>query len=185
LNGFSSAVKVIGAAFPRTAAVYAIVPIFAITLQSCGMVRNISEGVYHPMTPEQSKAQVVDAAREIVGLLGLKVSSANFHRESCNDQGQPPFRGIVELDYDHAPTLEESQAEIQRMLAVLKRHGWSDQSDFHSHSPHVTKQGVTAIFDPYSPVQNWGGSVEIDGECRDMTTKRNTLPEPVPSEQLT
>lgn len=137
------------------------------------------------MTPEQSKAQVVDAAREIVRLLGLKGVSANFHRESCNDQGQPPFRGIIGLDYDHASTLEESQAEIQRMLAVLKQHGWSDQSDFHSHSPHVTKQGVTAIFDPYSPTQNWGGSVEIDGECRDMTTKKNTLPEPIPADQLT
>jgi hypothetical protein len=49
----------------------------------------------------------------------------------------------------------------------------------------VGKQGVTAVFDPYSPVQNAGGSITIYGECRDMTTKENTLPEPVPSDQLT
>ncbi|BBU22514.1 hypothetical protein [Mycobacterium xenopi] len=137
------------------------------------------------MTPEQSKAEVIDAAREIVRVLRLNGVSATFHRESCNDQGQPPFRGIVELNYNHAPTLKESRAEIQKMVQVLKQHGWSDQSDFHSHSPHVTKQGVTAIFDPYSPIQNWGGSVEIDGQCRDMTTNRNTLPEPVLPDQLT
>lgn len=156
----------------------------AVGLQSCSTIRNFTEGVYHPMTPEQSKAQVVDAARDIIRLLGLKGVSAHFSRGSCNDQAEAPFQGIVGITYDHAPTLEESQAEIQRMLAVLKQHGWSDQSDFHSHSPHVTKHGVTAVFDPYSPVQNFGGTVDISGECRDMTTKENTVPEPIPPDQL-
>jgi hypothetical protein len=136
------------------------------------------------MTPEESEAQVVNAAREIVKTLDLKGASAYFSRESCNDQGEPPFRGVVGIAYDHAPTLDESRAEIQRMVTVLKQHGWSDQGDVHTHAPAVTKQGVAAIFDPYSPVQNAGGSITIDGECRDMTTKKNTLPEPIPSDQL-
>lgn len=136
------------------------------------------------MTPEESKAQVMDAAREIVTALGLKGISAIFERDSCNDQGEPPFQGVIRLSYDHAPTLDESQAEVQGMLAVLKQHGWSHRDDFHSHSPNVSKQGVTAIFDPYSPVQNFGGTVEISGECRDMTTKKDTAPEPIPPDQL-
>ncbi|MCV7258383.1 hypothetical protein [Mycobacterium shimoidei] len=136
------------------------------------------------MTPEESKAQVVNAARDIVNVLGLRGVSGYFSRESCNDQGVAPFRGVVGLKYDHARTLDESRAEIQRMLTVLKQHNWSDQGDFHTHSPSVTKQGVTAVFDPYSPVQNWGGSITISGECRDMTTKKSTLPEELPPNQL-
>ncbi|MBS4728359.1 hypothetical protein MSM1_08405 [Mycobacterium sp. SM1] len=136
------------------------------------------------MTPEQSKAQVIDAAREIIQLLGLKDVSVNFSRESCNDQAVAPFRGVAGFGYQHAPTLDESEAEVQRMLAVLKQHGWSGGGDFHSHSPNVSKQGVTAIFDPYSPIQNFGGTITIYGECRDMTTKENSVPEPIPPDQL-
>jgi hypothetical protein len=169
----------------RSAVIYVVAGMLAIALQSCSTIRNISEGVDHPMTPDESKAQVIDAAREIVATLGLKSVSAHFSRESCNDQAVAPFRGVVGLGYDHAPTLEASQAEIQQMVATLKQHSWGAPGDFHSHAPAVGKQGVTAVFDPYSPVQNAGGSITIYGECRDMTTKENTLPEPVPSDQLT
>ncbi len=168
----------------RSAVIYVVAGMLAITLQSCSTLRNISEGVAHPMTPEDSKAQVIDAAREVVATLGLKSASAHFSRESCNDQAVAPFRGVVGISYEHAPTLEASQAEIQQMVATLQQHGWGAPGDFHSHAPAVGKQGVTAVFDPYSPVQNAGGSITIYGECRDMITKENTLPEPVPSNQL-
>ena len=168
----------------RSAVIYVVAGMLAIALQSCGTLRNISEGVPHPMTPEDSKAQVIGAAREIVATLGLKSVSAHFSRESCNDQAVAPFRGVVGLGYDHAPTLEASQAQIQQMIAALKEHGWGGPGDFHSHAPAVSKQNVTAVFDPYSPVQNAGGSITVYGECRDMTTKQNTVPEQVPPDQL-
>jgi hypothetical protein len=169
----------------RSAVVYVAAGTLAIALQSCSTVRNLSEAVHNPMTPEQSKAQVINAAKEIVTTLALKGVSANFARDSCNDQAVAPFRGRVELNYDHAPTLEASQAEIQQMIATLKQHGWGAPGDFHTHAPALSKQGVTAVFDPYSPVQNAGGSISIYGECRDMTTKENTLPEQIPPDQLT
>ncbi|MGF2946860.1 hypothetical protein [Mycobacterium sp. Lab-001] len=137
------------------------------------------------MTPDQSRAQVINAAREIVATLGLKDVSAHFSREACNDQAVAPFRGVVGLSYDHAPTLEASQAQIQQMIGVLKEHGWSAPGDFHSHSPAVSRQNVAAVFDPYSPVQDVGGSITIYGECRDMTTRQNAVPEPIPPNQLT
>lgn len=70
------------------------------------------------------------------------------------------------------------------MIAVLKQHGWGGPGDFHTHASALSKQGVTAVFDPYSSVQNSGGSITIYGECRDMTTKANMLPEPIPQDQL-
>ncbi|SPM32951.1 hypothetical protein ACT16_17570 [Mycobacterium rhizamassiliense] len=136
------------------------------------------------MTPDQSKAQVISAARDVVTTLALKGASANFSRDSCNDQGEAPFRGRVVIAYDHAPTLEASQAEVQQMIAMLKQHGWGAPGDFRTHAPAVSKQGVTAVFDVYSPVQNSGGSISLYGECRDVTTKQNTVPEQVPADQL-
>jgi hypothetical protein len=174
----------LGTVIRRSALTFAVTALVTVTLQSCGALRNYSEGVSHPMTPEESRTQVVDAARDIVATLGLKGVSGHFSRESCNDQAEAPFRGIVGIAYDHASTLEESRAEIQRMLAVLRQHGWSDEGNVHTHSPFLTKQGVTAVFDAYSPVQNFGGSIGIHGECRDMTTKKNTVPEPIPADQL-
>lgn len=174
----------IGALMWRSAVVYIAAGMLALALQSCNTVRNLSEGVRNPMTPEQSRAQVVDAAKEIATTLALKGVSANFSRDSCNDQAVAPFRGRVELNYDHAPTLEASQAEIQHMVATLEQHGWGAPGDFHTHAPAVGKQGVTAVFDPFSPVQNAGGSISIYGECRDMTTKQNSLPEPIPPDEL-
>jgi hypothetical protein len=168
----------------RSAVAYVVAGMLAITLQSCSTIRNLSEGVTHPMTPDESKAQVINAAREIVATLGLKGVSGHFSRDSCNDQAVAPFRGVVGLAYDHAPTLEASQAEVQQMVSTLKQHGWQGPGDFHTHSPAVSRQGTTAIFDAYSPVQNAGGSITIYGECRDMTTKQNTVPELIPPDQL-
>jgi hypothetical protein len=135
------------------------------------------------MTPEQSRAQVVDAAREVLRILRLKGLNPVFYRESCNDQQEAPFRATVRLDYDHAPTLDGSRAEIQRMVATLKEHGWSGGGDLHTHSPSVTKNGVTAVFDAYSPNDSLGGAY-FYGECRDMTTKERTTGVPIPPEEL-
>ena len=168
----------------RSLVVFVATGLLTIALQSCSSIRNLSEGVPHPMTPDESKAQVINAAREIVATLGLTGVSGHFSRESCNDQAVAPFRGVVGLGYDHAPTLEASQAQIEQMVSTLKQHGWGAPGDFHSHAPAVSKQGTTAVFDPFSPVQNAGGSITIYGECRDMTTKANTLPEQIPQGQL-
>jgi hypothetical protein len=177
LRGISSATC-------RSLLALAAAGVLTLALQTCSSVRNLSEGVPNPMTPEQSRAQVVNAAREIATTLGLKGVSAHFSRDSCNDQAVAPFRGIVGIAYDHAPTLEASRAEIEQMVATLKQHGWGGPGDFRTHGSAVSKQGVTAVFDPYSPVQNSGGSITIYGECKDMTTKANTLPEPIPQDQL-
>jgi hypothetical protein len=136
------------------------------------------------MTPEQSRAQVIDAAREALRILGIKSVDPVFYRESCNDQQEAPFRGVVHLDYDHAPTLDGSRAEIQRMLATLKQHGWSSGGDFHTHSPSVTRNGVTAVFNTYIPNGRVLGGTYFYGECRDMTTKERTSGVPIPPSEL-
>lgn len=158
-----------------------VVALSLLAAPSCSMARTWREGVETPLTPEESKAQVIHAARDIVRTLHLKGAGATFRHSSCNDQGETPFRGLVQLDYDHPPTTAESIAEVNRMVDILVQNGWSRKGDFHSHSPSVTKDGVTALFDPYNGIL---GGITLHGECRDMTTKEGTSNVPIPPDQL-
>lgn len=133
----------------------------------------LHENVSNPMTPDQSKAQVVDAVREIVATLNLHVVKASFWHSSCNDQGDPPFRGEAVITYPLAPSFDESDAEIANMVRRLQSLGWTGDPDFHSHGAALKKNNVVAVFGPQN-VSTPNRGIELYGECRDMTTTKNT-----------
>jgi hypothetical protein len=91
------------------------------------------DSVANPLTPEQSKAQVVDSARDIVDTLRLQPVNATFYRSSCNDQHEAPFRGVVSIDFPKAATFEQSDAEVATMTQQLQGGGWAGDTDFKSH----------------------------------------------------
>lgn len=140
----------------------------------CGAVNwVVHDGVSDPMTPEQSKAQVVDAAKEIVDTLNLTTIAPVFWRGSCNDQGDPPFQGRVTIGYPLAADFEASDAEVAGFVQTLRNHGWTTDSDFATHATAVKKNGVTAVFAPQNAAQSTNG-VDLYGECRDVTTTKET-----------
>lgn len=134
----------------------------------------LHENVSNPMTPEQSKAQVVDAAREIVNALGLHVVEAFFWRSSCNDQGDPPFRGEMRIAYPRAASFEESDTQIAKMAQSLQSIGWTGDPGFHSHGTVLKKDNVVAVLGPQN-VSLPHRDIELYGECRDVTTTKNTV----------
>ena len=143
------------------------------------MVNSLKNDVPNPMTPEQSKAQVVDAAKELVGTLDLQVIEAFFWHSSCNDQGEAPFRGQIRIAYPPAPSFEDSEAEIVKMTQRLENDGWSRDSDFHSHGTVLQKNNVVAVLGPQN-VSTPNRDIQVYGECRDMTTaKGDNQTEPV------
>lgn len=122
-----------------------------------------------PLTPEQSRAQVIEAATDIVSTLNLPVLRAAVWHGACHDNGAGPFRGQMRIYYPLAANAEQSEAEIAEMVAVLVANGWSGDPDFRSHSPVVTKNNVTAIFRGQIAGVSTRG-IEVLGECRDVTT---------------
>lgn len=139
----------------------------------------LSNEVSDPVTPEQSKAQVLDAATDLVGTLNLPVVEAFFWHSSCNDQGEAPFRGQVRIAYPPAASFEESGEEITRMAAQLQASGWSPDPEFKSHGTVLKKNNVIAVLGPQN-ASNPNRDIQIYGECRDTTTtKGDTQPEPV------
>jgi hypothetical protein len=147
-------------------------------VSGCGVL-NFREEVPNPMTPEQSKAQVVDAAKELVGTLNLQVVEAFFWHSSCNDQGEAPFRGQIRIAYPPAPSFEESDVEIAEMVQRLETAGWSRDSDFRSYGTVLEKNNVVAVLGPQN-ASNPNRDIQVYGECRDMTTaKGDNQTEPV------
>lgn len=132
-----------------------------------------NHGVSNPLTPEQSKTQVVDAAKEIVRVLGLQAIEPAFWYASCNDQGDPPFQGRMMIGYPKAASFEASEAEIADMVARLRGVGWDGASDFHTHGKALEKNGVVAVFGSQAVGDSTRG-LELFGECRDVTTTKQT-----------
>ena len=140
-------------------------------VSGCDAVNSSPSGAPNPMTPEESKSQVVDAAKEIVGTLGLQVVEAVFWHSSCNDQGEAPFRGQIRIAYPPAASLEQSVPEIEEMAQRLESAGWSADSDFRSHGTALEKNKVVAVLGPQN-VSTPNRDIQIYGQCRDMTTQK-------------
>jgi hypothetical protein len=158
---------------------WAVATVVVALVSGCGVVNRFKDDVPNPVTPQQSKAQVVDAAKELVGTLDLHVVDAVYWNSSCNDQGEAPFRGQIRIDYPLAPNFEESEAEVAKMAQTLESAGWSRDSDFHSHGTVLQKNNVVAVLGPQN-ASSRNRDIQIYGECRDMTTaKGDTMPEPV------
>jgi predicted secreted protein len=133
----------------------------------------MNDDVSNPISPEQSKAQVIDAAKEIVGLAELKVLNAVFWRGSCNDQGDPPYRGEMRISHALAPSFQAADAEDAQMIQQLRNNGWTDAPDFHTHGTALKKNGVVAVINPQNASTPTRG-VELFGECRDITSQKGT-----------
>jgi hypothetical protein len=154
-------------------------------VSGCSIVNKLKDGVSDPMTPEEAKAQAIAAARDVVKTLQLKDVGATFRYEACSDEGKPPCRGLVQIDYAHSPTYEDSQAEVQGFVDTLRRDGWSTESGFASHAASLAKDNVITLLRPYAP--NGSGGIEIRGECRDVTDHRgdqDAVNTPLPPEAL-
>ena len=126
-------------------------------------------GVLNPMTPDESRSQVLDAARQVVSTLGLDVVDAWFWHSACNSRGEPPFRGQMRIGYPLATSPRAAGEQIATMVGLLRQAGWSADPNFHSHSPALRKNNVIVVLRPQDPGASTRG-LEVIGECRDVTT---------------
>jgi hypothetical protein len=155
------------------AATIAVAVALAALVSGCGAMSSTENGGGEPLTPEQSKAQVMDAARGIVGDLKLEAIEPAFRHASCNDQGEAPFRGQMSIGYPQAASFEASGAEVAQMVERLQSIGWTENPDFKSHGTVVKKNNVVTVFVPQNASDSTR-SIELYGECRDVITTKDT-----------
>ena len=148
----------------------------SLVLSGCGG----SEVVRDPITAQQARSEVIDAARDIATILHADmadIAEAKFSYESCNDQGDPPFRGKVDLLLWMPGVPHNQPADTKAVIGTLTAHGWSTDSDFVSHSPTLRKDMINTIVTvahPRHPGDTLGAHflAQVYGECRDTADHR-------------
>ena len=144
----------------------------ATLLAGCSAVKSAANGVPDPMTPEQSKAQVIAAATDVSRAVAGHVASANFSRSSCNDQGDGPFRGVVSIFYPSPADPDAPAAASDQMSQRIHSAGWSTDSGCQSHGTALKKDDVDAVLWPadasVAKVQ-----IVLYGQCRDTTSTKD------------
>ncbi|HEX7322044.1 MAG TPA: hypothetical protein VF299_03780 [Mycobacterium sp.] len=131
----------------------------------------------HPISPEQARTEVIDAARDIATALNGEVAEALFSYDSCNDEGEPPFRGALLLKLWLPGIPHDEPADPQRVLQVLAQHGWSSDPNLHSHAPALRRGPIIIMITvaPRAPAGKKIGAhvgVNVDGQCRDTFDHR-------------
>jgi hypothetical protein len=133
----------------------------------------MSDDTLPPLSDEQAMAQVVEPARHIVRVAGLRDVSGGFFFESCNDQGDPPYRGRLEMSFA-MPAGIEPDAYLHRIAVVMVTQGWVDGPPPGKCPLGVVihTETVMAIIARASAADT-RGSVQLCGQCRNMTDHRN------------
>ncbi len=126
----------------------------------------------HPLSDQQAIAQVVEAAKQIAKVAGLQDPSGGFSWESCNDQGEPPYRGRVDMTFAVPPGADHG-AYFDRVATTMAASGWAPGAPPGAHlaGTAIHRDGVTAGIG-VSPFTGADGAVQLFGECRDMTDHR-------------
>jgi hypothetical protein len=124
----------------------------------------------HPMTDDQTKAQVIEPAKEIVAAASLQGVTGAFSFASCNDQGDPPYQGTVTMSFLlHG----DPEAHFQQVRAALQSHGWSEGAPpgQRYHGTTLNKNGVTANIG-YFPSDHTYGQINLYGQCRNTANHK-------------
>jgi hypothetical protein len=167
----------------RSGVFTAVVIVLSIALGGCSLMfphRHDIDHVANPLSDDQAEAQVVDAAKQIAQLVTLPDMYGGFAFESCNDQGDPPYRGVVEMsfklpvdDRKGYPAEVDPDAFFNQVAATMVAHGWTDgpPPGLHPNGRVINKDGVMAVMS-WGPNAGWS-RIQLYGECRNMTDHHN------------
>ena len=127
----------------------------------------------NPVTDDQSEAQVVDSARQIVTLTGLRTASAGYTLMSCKDRDDPPYQGAIYLTFA-LPAAARADAYFRTIAATLATHGWTEglPPNDHEFAKSLSKDAVTMIVYLQSEDPRLG-VLRVYGQCRNMNNHRN------------
>ncbi len=121
-----------------------------------------------PLSDDQARTQVIGPAREVVKAADLNITYATFEWESCNDQGDPPYRGRVDVAVVVPPGVDSQTLSKQIATSAAKQPGWAPgapqgQRPFGelAHKGHVM-----VIVGPGNYPER--AEVQVFGECRNM-----------------
>jgi hypothetical protein len=139
-----------------------------------------NNAVEHPgpaATDAQTQTEVVQHARDIVSITGLREPTAGYLLMSCKNQDDPPYQGAVYMDFELPPDIDADHYFRGVSDAMVAR-GWREgpAPNQHMFGRNLSKDGVNAILYPDrdTPAR---GVARIYGQCHDMSDHRGTKAE--------
>lgn len=131
-----------------------------------------SDALGDPLDDNQSRAQVVASAQQVVALAQLHTSSAGYTLMSCKNQQEPPYQGAIYLTFA-LPATARGDQYFAGLAATLGGRGWREglPPNNHPFARTLTRDGVTMVVyrhddDPAS------GVARIYGQCRNTNDHR-------------
>jgi hypothetical protein len=119
--------------------------------------------------------QVVDPGKAIVKVAGLQEVSGGVGFEACNDQGEPPYRGRLEMGF-RIPDDTDPKKYFEQIAQTMVQQGvgWYDGPP-PGKNPFGTVIHTDTVFAVIgqNPVAREDGYVHVFGECRNMTEHRD------------
>ncbi|HTZ15399.1 MAG TPA: hypothetical protein VMC78_17605 [Mycobacterium sp.] len=129
-------------------------------------------GAGHTATDEQTKAEVVEHAKQIVAVAALQNPTGGYLLMSCKNREDPPYQGAVYIDFA-LPADAHGNTYFQGIARALVARGWREglPPNQHVFGTTLSKDGVTASIYPdnASPAH---GVARIHGQCHDMNNHR-------------
>jgi len=126
----------------------------------------------NPVTDDQSEAQVVESAKQVVALAGLQTASAGYSLMSCKDRESPPYQGAIYLTFA-LPAAARADAYFPAIAATLVTHGWTEgiPPNDQPFAEILSKDGVTVIVYRQSDDPSLGVA-RVYGQCRNVNDHR-------------
>lgn len=131
-----------------------------------------SETVAVPLSDEQSRQQVLEPARQFVGAGKMRAVNAGYLLSSCTSEEQPPYQGLVYLNFD-VPTVAETRAYFGEIARAMTARGWREglPPGRHPGGRTMVKDGMYAVY-YRDPDLSGRGLLKLYGECRNVTDHR-------------
>jgi hypothetical protein len=131
-----------------------------------------ADAVEHPgpaATDAQTQSEVVEHARDIVTITGLRQPSAGYLLMSCKNRDDPPFQGAIYMDFQ-LPSEVSADQYFRGVAAAMVAHGWREglPPNQHLFGRNLSKDGVNAILYPDGD-SSARGVARIYGQCHDMS----------------
>jgi len=122
---------------------------------------------------EDTMKQVIDPAKQIVRAAGLTDVFGGFSFEACNDQGEPPYRGRLDVSFA-IPGDVEPEKYIRQIAETMVQQGWQDgpPPGKRLFGTVIHTDAVMAVLSQH-PVAREDGALRIFGECRNMVDHRD------------
>jgi hypothetical protein len=127
----------------------------------------------NPVTDEQSRAQVVEPAKQIVTLTDLRTASAGYMLMSCKDRDDPPYQGAIYLTFA-LPPAARADVYFDTIAATLHAHGWTEGIPPNNHVFARTFSANAVTVTIYRDTDDPGlGVLRAYGQCRNINDHRN------------